>query len=217
MIAEGLVVVRPGRGVEQAADDGDVLGVHLALHLEPGHGRRLPAWPYPQPVGRPRTVKGQAREVLKRLAVAYPDAVCELDYRNPFELLAATILSAQTTDVRVNMVTPALFARYPDAEALAVANPREVEEIIRSTGFYQNKTRSLLGMAQALLERFDGDVPTRLEDLVTMPGRGPQDRQRRAQRRLRSARAPGRHPRDAPVPAPRADDADGCRSRSSWS
>ncbi len=93
-------------------------------------------------------------------------------HRNPFELLAATILSAQTTDQRVNMVTPALFARYPTPEALAAADPAEVEEIIRSTGFYQNKTRSLLGMANAVVERFGGEVPSRLEDLVTLPGVG---------------------------------------------
>ena len=121
---------------------------------------------------RPRTPKGRAREVARRLAEAYPDAVCELDHRNPFELLAATILSAQTTDVRVNMVTPALFARYPTPADLAGADPGEVEEIIRSTGFYQNKTKSLIGMASALVERFDGEVPTALEDLVTLPGVG---------------------------------------------
>jgi endonuclease-3 len=123
-------------------------------------------------MARPRTPKGRAREVARRLAEEYPDAICELDHRDAFQLLAATILSAQTTDVRVNMVTPALFAAYPDAEALATADPRHVEEIIRSTGFYQAKTRSLLGMAQALVERFGGEVPTRLEDLVTLPGVG---------------------------------------------
>jgi endonuclease-3 len=110
--------------------------------------------------------------VARRLAEEYPEAVCELDHRNPFELLAATILSAQTTDQRVNMVTPGLFARYPSPEDLAAADPRAVEEIIRSTGFYQNKTRSLLGMANALVDRFGGEVPTRLEDLVTIPGVG---------------------------------------------
>jgi len=121
---------------------------------------------------RPRTPKGQAREVARRLALEYPDAQCELDFESPFQLLAATILSAQTTDVRVNMVTPVLFARYPDAEALAGAELSELEEIVRSTGFYANKSRSLVGMAQALVERFDGEVPTRLEDLVTLPGVG---------------------------------------------
>ncbi len=124
------------------------------------------------PRRRPRSPKGRAREVARRLALEYPDARCELDFETPFQLLAATILSAQTTDIRVNMVTPALFARYPDAEALAGADLSELEEIVRSTGFYANKSRSLVGMAQALVERYDGDVPTRLEDLVTLPGVG---------------------------------------------
>jgi endonuclease-3 len=110
--------------------------------------------------------------VAARLEQEYPDAVCELDHRNPFELLAATILSAQTTDARVNMVTPALFAKYPTAFDLAAAVPAELEDIVRSTGFYQNKSRSLIGMAAALVERYDGDVPTALEDLVTLPGVG---------------------------------------------
>ena len=123
-------------------------------------------------MSKPRTPKGRTREVALRLAEEYPEAICELDHTNPFELLAATILSAQTTDVRVNMVTPELFRRYPTATDLAAANPSDVEAVIRSTGFYQNKTRSLLGMAQALLERFDGQVPTALEDLVTLPGVG---------------------------------------------
>lgn len=123
-------------------------------------------------MGTPRTPKGRARRVAALLAEEYPSAVCELDHRNPFELLTATILSAQTTDARVNMVTPALFARYPTPEDLAAADPRELEAMIRSTGFYQNKAKSLLGMATALVERFGGEVPTRLEDLVTIPGVG---------------------------------------------
>jgi len=123
-------------------------------------------------VSRPRTPKGRAREVARRLALEYPDAICELDHRNPFELLVATILSAQTTDIRVNMVTPALFARYPSPADLAVADPRELEEIVRSTGFYQQKAKNLIGMAVALVDRFHGEVPTRLEDLVTLPGVG---------------------------------------------
>jgi endonuclease-3 len=110
--------------------------------------------------------------VSRRLADEYPDAVCALDHDNAFQLLAATILSAQTTDVRVNMVTPTLFARYPTPDALAGADLADLEEIVRSTGFYANKSRSLVGMAQALVERFDGEVPTRLEDLVTLPGVG---------------------------------------------
>lgn len=120
----------------------------------------------------PRTPKGRTNEVARRLADEYPEAVCELDHTNPFELLAATILSAQCTDARVNMVTPVLFGRYPNPADLAAANPADVEDIIRSTGFYQNKTRSLLGMAQGLVERFEGQVPTGLDDLVTLPGVG---------------------------------------------
>ena len=126
-------------------------------------------------MARPRTPKGRARKVVQRLAAEYPGSareLCELDHHNAFELLVATILSAQTTDVRVNMVTPALFARYPRPEDLAAADPHEVTEIIRSTGFYQNKTRSLVGMAQGVVERFDGEVPSALEDLVTLPGVG---------------------------------------------
>jgi endonuclease III len=123
-------------------------------------------------MARPRTPKGRTREVAARLADEYPAAVCELDHRNPYELLAATILSAQTTDARVNMVTPALFAKYPTPGDLAAADPTELEEIVRSTGFYQSKARNLMGMAAALVERFDGEVPTDLDDLVTLPGVG---------------------------------------------
>ena len=107
----------------------------------------------------------------QRLAEEY-EARCELDHRNPFELAVATILSAQCTDERVNQTTPAVFARFGDAEAMAGADPAELEELIRPTGFFRNKTRSLLGMARALLEDFDGEVPTRLEYLVTLPGVG---------------------------------------------
>jgi endonuclease III len=121
---------------------------------------------------RPRSPKGRTREVARRLAETYPDAICELDHTNPFELLTATILSAQTTDIRVNMITPTLFAKYPTPADLARADPAAVEEIIRSTGFYQNKTKSIIGMATALVERFGGEVPTALEDLVTIPGVG---------------------------------------------
>lgn len=123
-------------------------------------------------MAKPRTPKGRTREVARRLAEEYPEAICELDHTNAFELLVATILSAQTTDARVNMVTPALFRRYPNASELAAANPAEVEDLVRSTGFFQNKTRNLIGMANALLERFEGKVPTGLDDLVTLPGVG---------------------------------------------
>ncbi len=113
-----------------------------------------------------------ATVVLERLKAEYPDAHCELDYRNPFELLCATILSAQCTDVRVNMVTPALFARYPDAAALSAATQEDVEEIVRSTGFYRAKAKSLIGMAVMLMDRYDGDVPRTIAELIPLPGVG---------------------------------------------
>jgi endonuclease-3 len=121
---------------------------------------------------RPRSPKGRAREVAIRLADEYPDDLCELDHSNQFELLTATILSAQCTDARVNMVTPALFDRFPSAFELAVADPAEVEELVRTTGFYASKTRNLLGMANALVDRHAGEVPSALNDLVAIPGVG---------------------------------------------
>ncbi len=126
-------------------------------------------------MARPRTPAGRARRVLALLAEEYPGTareLCELRHTNDFELLAATILSAQCTDARVNMVTPHLFARYPTPEDLAHAAPSEVEAIIRSTGFYKNKTKSLIGMANALVDRFGGQVPTAMDDWVTVPGVG---------------------------------------------
>jgi endonuclease III len=109
---------------------------------------------------------------MRRLADEYPDAECALNHRNAFELLVATILSAQCTDERVNMVTPALFAAYPTPHDLAAADPEHVEKLIHSTGFYKNKTKSLLGMANALTERFGDEVPGGMADLVTIPGVG---------------------------------------------
>lgn len=126
-------------------------------------------------MGRPRTPKGRAREVLARLAVEHPGTpaeLCSLDFANPFQLLTATILSAQTTDATVNLVTPALFERFPTPHDLAAADPAEVEALIHATGFYRQKARSLVGMAAALAERFGGEVPTTIEDLVTLPGVG---------------------------------------------
>ncbi|WP_062298935.1 endonuclease III [Demequina maris] len=114
----------------------------------------------------------RARAVNRALAEVYPDAHCELDYRDPFELLVATVLSAQCTDVRVNQVTPALFARYPDAAAMAGADRDELEALIRPTGFFRAKAESLLGLSRDLVERYDGDVPGRQRDLVTLRGVG---------------------------------------------
>ena len=114
----------------------------------------------------------RARRTARELAVAHPDAHCELDFRTPLELAVATILSAQCTDKRVNEVTPGLFRRYPTAADYAAADRAELEELIRPTGFFRNKTTSLIGLGAALVERFDGEVPGRLEDLVTLPGIG---------------------------------------------
>lgn len=114
----------------------------------------------------------RAPEIYARLAAEYPDARCALDHRNPYELLVATILSAQCTDKRVNMVTPALFERYPDAEALSRAQPEALEDMIRSTGFFRNKTKSLLGMSNAVAEQHGGAVPSTMEQLVKLPGVG---------------------------------------------
>ncbi len=114
----------------------------------------------------------RALEINRRLRDEYPEALCELTHRNPFELLAATIMSAQTTDVRVNMVTPALFAKYPDAESLAKADIESVEQIIKTVGLYPSKARNLIKMARLIVDEFDGEVPRRLEDLVTLPGVG---------------------------------------------
>jgi endonuclease-3 len=113
-----------------------------------------------------------AKNIVALLKGEYPDAHCELDFRTPYELIVATILSAQCTDARVNMVTPTLFARYPTAKALSEANPAEVEDIIRSTGFFRNKTKSLIGMASALVADHGGQVPDEMEALRVLPGVG---------------------------------------------
>ncbi|MGA5641088.1 endonuclease III [Streptomyces cinereoruber] len=114
----------------------------------------------------------RARRINRELAEVYPYAHPELDFRNPFELLVATVLSAQTTDLRVNQTTPALFAKYPTPEDLAAAVPEEVEELIRPTGFFRAKTKSIMGLSAALRDDFGGEVPGRLEDLVKLPGVG---------------------------------------------
>jgi endonuclease III len=114
----------------------------------------------------------RARRINRELALVYPDAHCELDFTSPFELLVATVLSAQTTDVRVNMVTPTLFAKYPGPADFAAADRADVEAIIQSTGFFRAKTQSIMGLSQAIVERFGGEVPGRLQDLVTLPGVG---------------------------------------------
>lgn len=119
-----------------------------------------------------RLLKANPEALYKRLAAAYPAAHCALDHRNAYELLAATILSAQCTDKRVNMVTPALFERYPTPAALAAAKQEDVEEIIKSTGFFRNKAKNLVAMATALVDLHGGDVPADMEALVKLPGVG---------------------------------------------
>jgi endonuclease III len=123
-------------------------------------------------VARPRGAKARADVVVETLRELYPDVKCALDHSNAYELLAATILSAQSTDARVNMVTPTLFAKYPTPADLAAADPAEVESIVQSTGFFRSKTKSLIGMAEGVVTRFGGEVPVALDDLVTLPGVG---------------------------------------------
>ncbi len=126
-------------------------------------------------MARPRSAAGRARETALRLAEEYPGTaaeLCALVHDGPYQLLTATILSAQTTDQRVNQVTPALFARYPAPADLAAADPLAVEALILPTGFFRAKTRSIIGMAAALEHRFGGEVPTAMADLVTLPGVG---------------------------------------------
>ncbi|MGW3916586.1 endonuclease III [Streptomyces sp. NPDC005070] len=141
---------------------------------EAASGKTAPARPVASP---PRNeshtaLVRRARRINRELAEVYPYAHPELDFENPFQLIVATVLSAQTTDLRVNQTTPALFARYPTPEDLAEANPEEVEEILRPTGFFRAKTRSVIGLSKALRDDFGGEVPGRLEDLVKLPGVG---------------------------------------------
>lgn len=114
----------------------------------------------------------RAQVINAELTKTFPDARCELDFDNPLQLLVATVLSAQCTDKRVNMVTPILFAKFPDAKALASAPRVDIEEAIKSTGFYRNKAASIQGLAATLLEKYNGEVPSRLDDLVALPGVG---------------------------------------------
>jgi endonuclease-3 len=126
-------------------------------------------------MARPRGAKQRAATIVERLAVEYPGTavdLCALRHETPFQLLAATILSAQCTDEMVNSVTPVLFAKYPDAGALAVADPAAVEEIVHATGFFRQKTKSLIGMATAVRDGHGGEVPRELDDLVRLPGVG---------------------------------------------
>ena len=119
-----------------------------------------------------KSTRAQALEAWRILEATYPDAECELDFQNPYQLLVATILSAQCTDKRVNLVTPALFKKFPNAKKLAQADREELESLIASTGFFRNKSKSLLGMSARLVESHGGEVPDNLADLVRLPGVG---------------------------------------------
>ena len=120
----------------------------------------------------PSPHQARARRIVRKLAQLYPDAHCALDHQSPLQLLVATILSAQCTDARVNLITPALFARYPDANAFATADRKELEGYIQSTGFFRNKARNLIACCQALVERHGGEVPATMEELVPLAGVG---------------------------------------------
>jgi endonuclease-3 len=137
---------------------------------------RRPTLTKPGKTKRPRIAKSalgsHAGEIFARLKSAHPDAHCELDHETPLQLLMATILSAQCTDKRVNMVTPPLFRKYPTAQSLADASPEELEEQIKSTGFFRNKTKSLIALGKALVERHGGEVPDSMDALVKLPGVG---------------------------------------------
>ncbi|HKV49964.1 MAG TPA: endonuclease III [Gemmatimonadaceae bacterium] len=133
---------------------------------------RRPRVARPRARSRTKATPEIAAEYYRRLSLAYPDAHCALNHRNAFELIVATILSAQCTDVRVNMVTPALFAKYPNADALADADRETLEEKIKSTGFFRSKAKSLIGMAQALVELHGGQVPRTMDALTALPGVG---------------------------------------------
>ena len=116
------------------------------------------------------SARSRAPELLERLGALYPHATCSLDWRTPYELLVATMLSAQCTDARVNMVTPALFERFPDAAAAATVEPAEVEPYVQSTGFFRNKAKAIVGSSRLLMEHHGGEVPRTMEELLVLPG-----------------------------------------------
>ena len=142
-------------------------GTKLAAR-KPAAKKALPK----KPAKRFAPAAQRAPQIYDRLAAEYPDARCALDHRNPYELTVATILSAQCTDARVNVVTPALFERYPGPKAMSEAKPEELERMIKSTGFFRNKTKSLLGMSTAVMEKHGGEIPRTMEQLVKLPGVG---------------------------------------------
>ena len=139
---------------------------------KPGKALKPPSAPQARARRKPQGPTNPRRiaAILGKLDQAYPDANCELKHKSAFELLISTILSAQCTDVRVNQVTQTLYRKYPDAKAFAYANPAELEQEIRPTGFFRNKTKSIMGASKGILDRFGGDVPRTMEEILTLPG-----------------------------------------------
>ncbi len=159
---KGRVVGPPTSKVRRSVEKTAIPATQKASKKRTGKARRID----------PANLRAHADAVFTGLAALYPDAHCELDYQDAWQLLVATILSAQCTDRRVNMVTPVLFAQFPDPAALAAARQEDVEAIIRSTGFFRNKARNLIAMAGAVVDRHGGRVPPSMEDLVRLPGVG---------------------------------------------
>lgn len=175
-IAKAVVTSKKSAAVKRSAAKGPALkvarqpkesGARSATPREPVLPHLRERWPR-----NDQERKARAAEYYRRLSATYPDAHCALDHEDPYQLLVATILSAQCTDKRVNMVTPDLFRHYPSANALADAKPEELEGEIKSTGFFRNKTKSLLGMANAVVERHGGEIPDTMEELTKLPGVG---------------------------------------------
>ncbi|MBA2945086.1 endonuclease III [Streptomyces himalayensis] len=170
VVAKGTVAAKGAAAAKKAAAKKAAPGKSAPASTA-APAKSAPATKAAKPESRTALVR-RARRINRELADVYPYAHPELDFENPFQLLLATVLSAQTTDLRVNQTTPALFAKYPTPEDLAAANPEEVEELIRPTGFFRAKTKSIMGIATALRDEFGGEVPGRLEDLVKLPGVG---------------------------------------------
>ncbi|RVU27545.1 endonuclease III [Streptomyces antnestii] len=174
-VTRKAAATRKGAGVGAAAGASKSVKAAVSKKAAGAAGTAGAVKPVKKAVGKAESrtaLVRRARRINRELAEVYPYAHPELDFENPFQLLVATVLSAQTTDLRVNQTTPALFARYPAPEDLAAADPEAVEELIRPTGFFRAKTKSIMGLAAALRDEYGGEVPGRLEDLVKLPGVG---------------------------------------------
>jgi endonuclease-3 len=168
---------RPSRRIAKSATTTAITqaggeGIRSSGKKPPKAPRKSPGQATPRKTRRFAPAAARAPAIYRRLHQEYPDARCALDHRNPYELIVATILSAQCTDKQVNVVTPALFAKYPDAATLSEARPEELQEMIKSTGFFRNKTKSLLGMASAVSANHGGQIPSTMDQLVKLPGVG---------------------------------------------